>query len=497
MACPTGTIQACDFAQFLVNETPKFDELIMEDIRPTDGWIGNVSTGTSPMGTPAEVTQDRFRHVWPNTTKPWSRVAAAGPGCSGNPCDPSEHQIGWGADRLTYYTEQTTYATPLLCYDQEMHVTHAEQHLAQIINDILRPATSAISSMFLRKRALLWAKYLQVANATLASFTFQWNNDANGDEVFFDCSANPNRVFHLVPQMLQNNFSLSMLEGYAGKNPFKDTAPFIELVTDMDSLWFLDKLGGQVGVGGGDLPNTASNWRFTEWSAANEYWRYGFTGQIGNYMARCDHMGLRFNYVTDLGPAANGGSGNRYRYQLLLPFVNDITSGAGGAAGLGDVPNPAFQNAHFTISFQWHKKGMELLVPDARPINPEMPYGHRDFGGKWRFLMHDLGADLNGVPINNKWENKGQFGAWFKYLVRPLHTEFIRAYFHQRELFCIPEITTCSPDPGYPAQAYSSSLPPCPLPAAYAGLYGTGVPSGSQDGPVPPQVLPPAGSPDV
>ena len=478
MACTGNIIAACDFPQFFVDQTPRFDELIMEDIRPTDGWLLNVSTGTTPMGTPAEITQDRFRSVWPNTTRPWRRVANSGVGCTGNPCDPDEECIGWGADRLTYYAEEATWATPLLCYDQDMHVTHAEQHISQIINEILRPATTAISSMFLRKRALLWAKYNHIADANLTAFTFNWTNDGNGNEVFFDCSAAPAGVFALVPQMLQNNFSLSMLEGYSGKNPFRETSPFIELVTDMDTLWFLDKLGGTQGVGGGEI-NTASNWRFTEWGAANNYWRYGYSGQIGNYMARADHMGLRFNYVTDLGA---GSAPNRYRYQLVLPFTNNVTSGAGGAAGIGSDPNPDFQKARYAISFQWHKKAMELLVPDAKPLNPEMPFGHRDFGGKWKFLMHDLGEDASNQVIQNKWENKGQFGAWFKYYVRPLHTEFARVYFHTRNQFCIPEIQVCGTDPGYPTQSYDSCNTTCD--DVVAATFGTGVPTGSDAGPL-------------
>lgn len=460
MSCPAGQIiQACDFPQFFVDQTPKFDELIMEDIRPTDGWIGNVSTGTTPMGTPVQITQDRFRSVWPNTTKVWNRVNANGVGCVGAPCDPTENQIGWGADRLTYYAEQQTWATPLLCYDQDMHITHAEQHLSQIISEILRPATSAIASNFLRKRTLQWSKRHTTANRNLDQFTFVWTlGGPNGDEeIFFDCSVDPANVFHLVPQMLQNRFSTLMREGYAGKNPFKDTAPFIELVTDMDTCWFLDKLGGSVGVGG--TPSVSGNWRFTEWSAANEYWRYGFSGQVGNYLVRVDELGLRFNFVTDLGAAA---APNRFRYQVVLPFTNGVTTGAGGAPGIGANVNEAFDRAHFGLSFISHKKGLELLVPDARPLNPEMPFGHRDFGGKWRFAMHDLGADASGHVISNKWENKGQFIAWFKYYIRPLHTEFLDSIFHKREQFCIPEINTCQPDPGYPSQDYSSALPPCP-----------------------------------
>lgn len=458
----------------------------MEDIRLVDGWIGNVSTGTMAMGTPPEVTQDRFRSVWPNTTKTWSRISNVGPGCSGNPCDPTEHQIGWGADRLTYYAQQQTWATPLMCYDQQMHVTHAEQHIAQIIDGILRPATSAISSNFLRKNALLWAKRKNIANSTLSQFTFEWTlGGVNGDdEIYFDTNASPDNVFKLVPQMLQNRFSPLMRLGYGGKNPFKETAPFIELVTDMDTAWNLDKLGGQTGVGGSNNPSVAGNWRFTEWGAANAYWRYGFSGQVGNYLVRVDEMGLRFNYVTDLGAGAHGANGNRYRYQIVLPYVNGVTTGAGGAAGLGSDENPDFDRAQFSISYIWHKKAMELLTFDATAINPEIPYLHRDFGGKWRFFMHDLGEDQSGRAINNKWGNKGQFGAWFKFYVRPLHYEFAEAFFHKREQFCIPQIDTCNADPGYPTQQYASTLPNCPIPEAFTSLYGSGVPTGNDAGPI-------------
>jgi hypothetical protein len=457
MACPEGILEACDFPQLFVNETPKFDELIMEDVRLVDGWIGNVSTGTTPMSTPTEITQDRFKHVWPNTTKVWSRVNASS--CTGNPCDPTEYQIGWGAERLTYYAEQQTWGTPLICYDQQMHVTHAMQHIDQLITDILRPATSAISSNFLRKRALQWAGRRQVASSTLPSFTFEWVTVNTDEEVYLDTNINPNNVYLLVPQMLQNRFAPLMRQGYAGANPFKETLPFIELVTDMDTAWSLDKLGGSVGVGG--TPSVSGNWRFTQWSAANEYWRYGFSGQIGNFMVRVDEMGLRFNFVTDLGAGAHSGNGNRYRYQIVLPYTNSVTSGAGGAAGIGSEPNPDYDQAHFAISFIWHKNAMELLTPDARPLNPEMPFIHRDFGGKWKFAMHDLGADADGNAISNKWGNKGQFISWFKYYIRPKQTKYAEVFFHKREQFCIPNVNTYSADPGYPAQAYNSENTPC------------------------------------
>jgi len=482
MSCPSGTLSSCDFGQFLVQQTPVFDELIIEDITVIDGWLGNISTYQVPMGTPTEITQDRFRGVWPNTTKPWTKTQSGS--CLSNPCDPAEHQIGWGSDRLTYFEEEITYTTPLMCYDQMMNVTAAQQQLGYIISDILKPATSAIMSAYLRKRALFWGQRKTVANSSLTQFTYQWNLDAQGNEAYFDCNVAPTNVYKLVPQMLQNRFSPLMRLGYAGKNPFKETAPFIELVTDMDTAWSLDKLGGQQGVGTGNNPSVSGNWRFTQWDAANAYWRYGFSGQIGNFMTRVDELGLRFNFVGQIAAGVNG-NGNIYRYQIIQPYLNEITTGAGGSAGLGRDANPDFDRAQYAISFISHKKGLELGVYDARAINPEMPFLHPNFGGKWQFLMHDLGADINGVAISNKWGNKGQFGARWKNYIRPLHTEFLESFFHKREQFCIPNIGTCATDPGYPAQTYNSKLPTCPLPTSFAGLYAGGVPSGSQDGPVP------------
>ena len=252
----------------------------------------------------------------PNTTKTWTRVVANGPGCVGTPCDVPGHQIGWGADRLTFYAEQQTWETPLLCADQDMHITQARRHVDQIINDILRPATMAIQSNFLRKRVLQWAKKHNIANSTLSQFTYQWTLAGPNldEEQYFDCNINPNNVYHAraadvaEPLLAPDAARLRRQESVQGHGALHRTR-----------------------VRHGHLPQPRSpgrqpgrrrrarhrgNWRFEQWGAANEYWRYGFSGQIGNFMVRVDEMGLRFNFVTDLGAAANGGNGNRYRYQV-------------------------------------------------------------------------------------------------------------------------------------------------------------------------------------
>jgi hypothetical protein len=453
-----GAFLDCDqFTQLLVDQQPIYDELILADIRPTDSWIGNVATGVFPAHSGVEHRLDRFRHVHPNTTKVWTATTYGD--CLGTPCDKTEYCIGWGSERITYYPEEQSWGTQLLCFDQLMHVTHSEQQFEQIITDILRPATSAIMSMFLRKRTLQHASRLYYTNAAgvLTLFTYAWVVTTN-EEFYFDCSVAPTDCGKLTPQALQVRFNPLMRMGYAGKNPFSgEMGAMIELVTSIETCWELDKLAGQTGANNAE-PTIAGNWRFTEWGAANAFWRYGFSGQIGNFMVRTDWASLRFLYVQDMGA---GFGANRYRYQLVLPYENNATSGAGGAAGLGSDENTAFDNAGFEISFITHKKGLTALVSDATPINPEMPFSARDFGGKWQFVMDNLGADAAGCVIENKRRNKGQFIADFKLAIRPEYTEFINAYFHKREPMCIPYIDTCTTQESYPAQDYNSCPATC------------------------------------
>lgn len=434
-------VSASDFMQFLVHQAPVYDKLIMADIRPTDSWVLNVNTATAPAHEGDSKRLDRFKHVFPNTMKVWNRFQAV-TGCLGHPCDKTEHCIGWGSERIEYYPEQQSWCTPLLCYDQALHVTHAEQQWQYIISKILRPATSAIQSSFLRKRWLQHAGNHFMANASMTPFTFAWalGGAAGDDEIFFDTNAAPTQVFKLVPQMLQRRFNPLMLRGYAGMNPFAETSPFIEFVTDIDTCWDIDKYGGFQAGGTTVAGFPASNWQFTQWSEADKFWRYGFSGQLGNYQVRTDPMGLRFNYVGPVGVAPN-----THRYQVILPYTNQTVAGAGGDPGLGSVDNPNYETACFGISGIHHKMGMTLLTQDATPINSEMPFSARDLGGKWQFVMDNLGVDEQGATIENKRRNKGQFIADFELWIRPEHTEFMEIFFHKREPLCVPEVDVCNP----------------------------------------------------
>jgi len=91
-----------------------------------------------------------------------------------------------------------------------------------------------------------------------------------------------------------------------------------------------------------------------------------------------------------------------------------------------------------------------------------MPFLNRNFGGKWRFAMDNLGADINGCVIENIDRNKGLWVSSHELATKPRYTEFLVAIFHKAEPACVIEINTCNADPGYPAQVYSSANTQCP-----------------------------------
>lgn len=448
MPCPqsNATISGCKFGQYLVDQQPVYDRLILEDIRPEDGWILHVPMGQFESYSGVQHTLDRFNHVWPNVTKVWTPTPAGN--CMGTPCDKRENYIGWGASRLTYALEEQSWATPLLCFDQEMHVTHAKEHFRQIIHKILKPASSAVESNYLRKRVADLAGKKWVADANMTDFNFQWVLDPADptQEIYIDCDQMP--TSKLTPQMLQRRVQPLMQLGYFGEQPFKDMPPLIELVTDINTLWDLDHLATSGGV-----PSVTGNWRFEQWEASNKYWKYHFTGQIGNYVTRVDPFSFRWNFV--------GVVGGKFRFQIVLPYENIPSSGAGGASGLKDIPNPDYEKAQYRWGIIWHRKAMTCMVADATPVNPEMPFSSRNFAGRWQFVMDNLGADINGQPIENKRRNKGQFIADWKQTMRPELTELCELIFYKAEPSCVIVIPTCNDDPGYPKQHYNSANDQC------------------------------------
>lgn len=421
--------------------TEHLDDDILLSMTPLDTWIGTsmVKQGRFAAEDGVEHTYDRFEHVFPDVTGAWRDVVATG--CLGSPCDPDEKLIGYGFTRKSYNLQEKNYASQLFCFDLSMSADRAKQQFSWIV-ETFRRATSYIISHRLRTEALRIAQQKWVtANNTLVPFTAYWN----ADMTILYVSEKP--TSKLSVSHLQRRVEPQMLYGALGKTlNHQQAMPMLEFVTNPDEIWNITD----------GSPNLSDAWRYQILGGqeAKDFFKYGWTGKIGNYGLRADSMPLRFSDMQQ-----TDGNGN-HALQLLLPFKNVPTT-----EGIKEIPNEDWVNAHIQLDFIWHRMAMQNLVADSTTLNPNMPFAARSFGGQWKFATTGLtcGLDDNGNPIavDNTRGNKGKFIAGFKFATKEEYPEFAEAFLVLREPACVVDIPTCSDDPGYPEQDYSSANATC------------------------------------
>ena len=465
-----NNISCLAFIDSLVTQTPYFDSLLVKDIRP--GWaglLGYYATDGYQAYTDSQHVFDRLRSVYPDTTQPWFQPAAQpavgangsvtngenAQDCSATNCNLPNNTMTWGSTRLAYGLWAQQWNTKLLCFDELMSKTQAKQHLAQIVGDILPNASRAIMNDLLYKLALynsLPATSVggigpQVAtNNGFSPFTYSWDSGgaasvtgANGYQ-YFNTSADP--TSKVTPLHLQTQVNPQLALGALPNVYGKDDGMLgkLQYHTDNDSLYQM--------VQGN--PTINDRVRFNDAAAfktgAVEYYKYGFSGVVGDYMIKCMPNLLRFNQIS------------AGRYQIVQPYTNTATT-----TGSGDAYNTAYQNAQYQISYINHPRALTVKPFKPEAVNKAMPFMVRDYAGKWIFATNNLGADCQGRPIDNTRQNQGRFIADFKLSVKPEHPEWLIPIFHLREPPPVYGVTTTNPSPGYPAQSYSSSPAYCPF----------------------------------
>lgn len=417
------------YADHLVNQAPVYDKEILRDVRPAQaGLVGYYKSGVFDPYSTAQHTVDRFRAVQPDLTAPWQTVD--GTDCVQKQCDPDSQLIGWGYDRLVYGRERQSWKSQLICFDDVMLKTKAKEHFRQVIDDVLRPATAQVMSHYLaRKLAELSGKKICVTIG-LPSFTFTW--DAGGN-VYMNTTKDP--TGRLTASILQT--FIRPLYAVGAMNAGVKGYDNLQLHTDTDTFHHLQK----------DEATLLNAWRFGEFApAAKEFYEYGLSGFIGDFMVKCLQFPLRFNKV------APG------RYQIVLPYTN-----VAATSGIGDVFNDDYNRAQYQFSYINNPGGLRVMPFRAEAVNEMMPFLIRDYGGRWRFAIDNLGADCNGRAIENIRRNKGLFYADFDLAIKPEHPEWLVTFFHKVDLPCVIIVDTCNIlADQYPAQNYSSAAVECP-----------------------------------
>ena len=381
----------------------------------------------------------------------WGDVQAAS--CVGAPCDPTATKVGLGFTRDSYKLQQTSYETDIFCWDLILSADRATQQFAHFVR-VLRRISTIVWSYRFRTEALRIAKYRWVcANNTLIPVSATW--DATMTQLTLTPTVSGTDALptsKLGARHLQRRVDPQIRAGAEGPMINKNMQPMLELVTHMETVWSLVE---------GDT-NLTDHWRFTAFTDAAKYYKYGWTGSIGNFGLRADAYLMRFNVLSH-----NLATGVVV-LQIIYPYNNIAAT-----EGIKEDVNTDFDNARIQCDFIWHRKAMTSLVRDAKAINPEMPFAARDFAGKWQFVMDNLtcgtGTDANGVifpiPVDNSRRNKGKFITDFGGAIQAQYPELAEAFFSLREPACIVDLPVCASDPGYPAQSYTSANTPCPTAA--------------------------------
>lgn len=423
MATPTLTCR--QFTDFLIRRTEHLDEQIIKDIQPTDGWIGHVSTGLFPTFAGNEHTFDRVNRVFPDLSGCWQDMVHGS--CIGTPCDPEEKKIGLGSTRDSYKLQRRSYGTDLFCFDQILSADRAKEEFSMLVQN-LKEATNIIISDRLRTEALRIAATKVVSDQNVSTFTFTTNDDCTQ----IVPSTLPSSK--LTISILQRQVYPLMLNGYLGANP--NMPPMFELVTDIETAWNLRE----------NNPNLASMVQFRDFVSGGAMFKFGITDSIGNFGIRNDLFPLRYQLL-----------GDGQTLQRVFPYRNVPATN-----GIKSVVNQAYIDARYQIDFIWNRMAMRSLVRDTAEVNSLMPFAKRDFGGKWQFVMDNLGADSNGCVINNERRNKGKFIADFSFATKAERPEWAVAILSLREPTCVTVQTPCTDDPGYVTQDYSSANDICP-----------------------------------
>ena len=438
------------FTDFLSRKSEHLDSEIIRALHPIDTWIGHVSTGRFPAEEGIEHTFDRFENVFPNLTVGWEDVTAAS--CVGTPCDPTAQKIGLGFSRDSYKLQRKAYETDLFCFDQILSADRAKQQFAHVVKT-LRRCSSIVVSHRQKTEALRIAKQKwALANNSLVPFTYSWD----ATMTLLTVSALP--TSKLTARHLQRRVQPQIRYGALRSETNHGTQPMLELVTAMDEIWNV--------VEGN--PELADHWRFADFGeAAADFYKYGWTGKVGNYGLRDDSYSLRFNILSQDGKG--GGV-----LQLVFPYTN-----VSATEGIKEDVNPDYDTAPIQLDFIWHRMAMTSLVRDTTSINSEMPFASRDFGGKWQFVLDNLTCGYTTVvdsvtgqtiqvpiAVNNERRNKGKFIADFSYATKAEYPELAEAILTLREEACIVDVSTCAAYPYPNPQNYESANSPCPTASA-------------------------------
>ena len=329
------------------------------------------------------------------------------------------------------------YQTNVLCFDQIDTRAKAKEQMGQIVRGI-KDITKIVQSDYLRRNALQQTDNVYIAGAGL-EFIANSSSLYTGAAVTMNIGGAANLpTSQLTIQYLQRFYEPLQFTGYF-KSKYVPNGMF-KLITDPITSQQLVQAN----------PALVSNFKFSDFQKGGELFKYGMSSAIGNYGIAWDGYPIRFYWDP-----------NDLVLRRVFPFDNI-------SATIGIKPEVSSQyiTAPYQVSYVWHPEAMRRLVPDLKPVHPEMPFLTRDLGGKWNFCMDPTLVVTDPTTgdtctIDNKARNQGLWWADFENAIKFERPELVRAILHQRDPGCVTDMPACSVAPAYVQQSYSDVNPVC------------------------------------
>lgn len=345
----------------LALQTPVFDEMFLEDWKPLDSpVVGRHETESWPEGTSDTHLFDRIHIGQPDMTGPWQRIDASE---CGNACEPPRTMVAFGTERNNYFMEQRVLDSQPFCFNQLRYQTKTSEQIAEIYRGIKKIPIMYLDD-FIQTHAFDFSPSVQIATMpTFPTFTPVLGIGGNVAESLVTVNlggAGNLPQSELTFQYLDYLSSILGLQGYSHESGLP--AGIYNLITH-SRVWHKLVYGN---------PDIRKMLEFGNVESASTLYKLGegiSNDPFGNYAPTFNETQIRFQHL---------GSGVLNR---VFPYINVPTT-----TGIKRIPNPAWINARYALSFLWHPKAIKIWTPLFKKIHEQVPALNTAMFGKWTFI---------------------------------------------------------------------------------------------------------------
>ncbi len=436
---------SCDLTRTqLAAQTPVYDKIFLQDYKPLDSaLIGRHQTEAWTDGTGDTHVFDRIQIGQPNLTTSWQRIDAGE--CAASVCKPPGQFVSFGTTRNSYFKEQFQLRSQPWCLTQLRHTTNPQAQIAEIMRG-LKKIPEMYMTDWIQVHAFDFNTSVQVCDSSFPTFT-------------------PNRSINTAGQLV------TLILGNDNLLPTSElTWPYLQYLTNG-----ILQLNGYYEAGSG-LPMGMYN-LITD----PRVWFKLTNGMdaLKDMMALQDPDQASILYKVGYGVQKPFGNlvptlmpANQIRFervspgvlQRVFPYINTATT-----TGIRRIPNPAWINARYGLSFIWHPKAIKIWTPSFGKIHPTVPSINSSFYGQWQFVNPQGLIQVNNTDGTTCTENNDD-QRWFYWLCdleqgfQYMYPELIMPILHLIDgsgKDCTINQPVCGTAPQYVTQDYTDNPTQC------------------------------------